>query len=83
MVSLSFKLILESSVFCHAPIHRGQLCRFIVGQVRRALSTWWPLYLLTHPFTVSANICYLCLPNMVTVSLLPLGVQVSPVGLAS
>ena len=37
----------------------------------------------THPLTASADIWYPCLPYMVTASLIPLGVQVSPVGLAS
>jgi hypothetical protein len=83
MVSLSFKLTLGSSVLCHAPIPRGQLCRCRVGQVRRALSIWWPQHLLTHPLTASADIWYLYLPNMVAVSLISLGVHMSPVGLCS
>ena len=83
MVSLSFKLTLGSSVLCHAPIPRGQLCRCRVGQVRKVLPILWPHYLLIHPLTASADIWCLCVPNMVTVSLVSLGVQASPVGLAS
>jgi hypothetical protein len=83
MVSLSLSWTPESSVLCHAPVPRGQLCRCRVGQVRKVLPILWPHYLLIHPLTASADIWCLCVPNMVTVSLVSLGVQASPVGLAS